>query len=249
MNKNYRLPAIVCALAVCLALCFAVAAWDGPSGNPPDSNIAAPINAGSEAQYKTGGLGLKIGGAVTYWISQVGNNLVFKTGNDFGTAAETVNINADGRIGNVSPAIDDNDVVIKAQLDAAGGGGSGYGTCDGDQLFVKFTAATYTGDLDGVGGANAKCAAEYPGYHFCQSDEWNVAGRAGCLPLVGQYGAIRGWWNGNVSYPPNADCDDWTDSTITKHLYGTYLSSLEETGSWGASVTFCSDPYSLACCK
>jgi len=77
------LPATVCALAVCLALGFAAAAWVEPNGIPPADNVVAPINTGGEAQYKTGGLGVKIGGAVTYWISQIGDKLAFKTGNDF----------------------------------------------------------------------------------------------------------------------------------------------------------------------
>jgi len=35
MEKQKMFSVAVCALAVCLTLCFAVAAWDGPSGNPP----------------------------------------------------------------------------------------------------------------------------------------------------------------------------------------------------------------------
>ena len=58
MNKNYRLPATVCALAVCLALCFAVAAWKSPDGIPPADNIATPINTGAAAQTKAGDLNL-----------------------------------------------------------------------------------------------------------------------------------------------------------------------------------------------
>ncbi len=127
MNKNYYLPATVCALAVCLALGFAAAAWVEPNGIPPADNVVAPINTGGEAQYKTGGLGVKIGGAVTYWISQIGDKLAFKTGNDFATAVETVNINTDGRIGNVAAPIDDKDAVNKAYLDARLSGGTGGG--------------------------------------------------------------------------------------------------------------------------
>lgn len=58
MKKNYRLPAILCALAVCLALGFAVAAWNSPVGTPPAGNIATPINTGAAAQTKTGDLSL-----------------------------------------------------------------------------------------------------------------------------------------------------------------------------------------------
>ncbi|GMX58149.1 MAG: hypothetical protein YFSK_4910 [Candidatus Yanofskyibacterium parasiticum] len=58
MEKNYRLPAILCALAVCLALGFAVAAWNSPAGTPPAGNIATPINTGTAAQTKAGDLNL-----------------------------------------------------------------------------------------------------------------------------------------------------------------------------------------------
>ena len=246
MNKNYRLPAIVCALAVCLALCFAVAAWDGPSGNPPDSNIAAPINAGSEAQYKTGGLGVKIGGAITYWISQIGNNLVFKTGDDFATAVETVNINTDGRIGNVSAPIDDKDAVNKAYLDAQSGGGANYGTCTGGFLDIKFTAATYNPNLGGIAGADGKCAAEYPGYHFCQDSEVKNFGKKGCLPISGQYWEEGGW----IDSAAADNCMDWTSSSGT---YSYFLSSLIGGGSWHlemrAEICDSRSVSALACCK
>jgi len=248
MEKNYYLPVGICSLAVCLALCFTVVAWFGPSGNPPDGNIAAPINAGSEAQYKTGGLGVKIGGAITYWISQIGNNLVFKTGDDFATAVETVNINTDGRIGNVSAPIDDKDAVNKAYLDAQSGGGANYGTCTGGFLDIKFTAATYNPNLGGIAGADGKCAAEYPGYHFCQDSEVKNFGKKGCLPISGQYGEEAGWIDSAAD-----NCMDWTSSSAT---ISSSLSSLIG-GSWhldnaGGIQTkgICNNRISaLACCK
>ena len=39
-------------------------------------------------------------------------------------------------------------------------------------MFVAYTQQTYGGDLDGRSGANAKCAAEYPGTHFCT--DWEL---------------------------------------------------------------------------
>lgn len=264
MNKNYRLPATVCALAVCLALCFVVVAWVGPSGNPPDSNIAAPINTGGEAQYKTGGLGVKIGGAITYWISQIGNNLVFKTGDDFATAVETVNINTDGRIGNVSAPIDDKDAVNKAYLDAQSGGGAGDGgTCNGSLLSIKFTNAQYNGNLGGVAGADTKCAAEYPGYHFCQYAELKNGGLTGCLPSYSQYWLVSGWYKSirNDPFDKPSNCGNWgsADRTKRSYLFGNYgwpsfttfaggwIS--EDGGSFGTNYDFCDTLHSLACCK
>ena len=251
MNKNYRLPATVCALAVCLTLCFAVAAWKSPGGVPPAGNAAAPINAGSEAQYKTGGLGVKIGGAITYWISQIGNNLVFKTGDDFNTATETVNINVDGRIGNVSAPIDDKDAVNKAYLDAQSGGGAGYGTCSGSFLDIKFTSAEYTGNLGGVAGATAKCAAEYPGYHICRQSEFEDAGRRGCLPNVIQYflttsagGGNGGWLD--TEYSGNS-CVNLTNGEGYTN-FGSLI-TISETWEIAWNSYLCVKPIHIACCK
>jgi hypothetical protein len=263
MKKEKIFFVVICALAVCLALGFAVTAWVGPDGNPPDSNIAAPINAGDMAQYKTGGLGMKIGGAITYWISQVGNNLVFKTGNDFATAVETMNINTDGRIGNVSAPIDDKDAVNKAYLDAqSGAGGTGYGTCVGAMLDIKFTAATYDGDLDGITGADAKCAAEYPDYHFCQYAEFEKAKLTGCLPLYDQYWLVSGWYDSAksiLSEPSN--CNNWEKDSMgwqeqKSYLFGNYgLHWLgggwmsEDGGGFGINYDYCEELYPLACCR
>jgi len=119
MQKQKMFFVGACALAVCLTLCFGIMAWNEPGQTPPGGNVIPPLNTGNTAQYKTGGLGVKIGGAVTYWISQIGNNLVFKTGDDFDTAAETVNINTNGRIGNVSAPFGDKDAANKLYVDDA----------------------------------------------------------------------------------------------------------------------------------
>ncbi len=255
-------------MMVCSALCFGIMAWNEPITTPPADNVAAPINTGADAQYKTGGLGVKIGGAITYWISQVGNNLVFKTGDDFATAVETVNISTDGRISNVAAPIGDKDVVNKAYLDALSGGsdgGTGYdGTCTGTILDLRFTVATYNGNLGGIAGAEAKCAAEYPGYHFCQYAELRDAGLTGCLPIVGQYSLVSGWYNSvkdifSISKP--STCKGWTSSVGTHMSYlfanygypgfpefaGGWIS--EDGGVFGTNYDYCSDPHSLACCK
>jgi hypothetical protein len=41
-----------------------VSAWVGPSSNPPNENVPAPINVGSVAQVKTGSLG--VGGLAVF---------------------------------------------------------------------------------------------------------------------------------------------------------------------------------------
>ena len=226
MNKNYRLPATVCALAVCLALCFAVAAWNEPAETPPGGNAAAPLNAGDAAQSKSGDL--NIGAGLKYWISKIGDSFALK--NDAGQVklaidqngnlglgvdapAQKIDLGDDGtgagggRVVNVSLPVDDNDAATKKYVKAAMA--SGFGTCVGMFLDIRFTSAQSTGNLGGVGGADAKCAAEYPGYHMCRADELDEAGRSGCLPNPSQYRESRGWMH-NESASNFRNCDDWT---------------------------------------
>jgi len=59
--KNIAL--VLSVLAVSIIVSYAVMAWTEPGGNPPNSNIAAPINTGEIAQTKTGDL--KSGGKIT----------------------------------------------------------------------------------------------------------------------------------------------------------------------------------------
>jgi hypothetical protein len=65
MNQNSRkfLTVTFCALAICLALCFAIMAWTEPAQTPPQGNVAAPINTSSAFQAKAGDL--TIGGGLT----------------------------------------------------------------------------------------------------------------------------------------------------------------------------------------
>lgn len=89
-------------LVICIfssAICFYVLAWNEPSAVPPGNNVNAPINTGATPQYREADLGIKISGAITYWLSQAGHSLVFKTGNDFATAAVRFIVGADGNVG------------------------------------------------------------------------------------------------------------------------------------------------------
>ena len=210
MNKNYRLPATVCALAVCLALCFAVAAWNEPAETPPGGNAAAPLNAGDAAQSKSGDL--NIGAGLKYWISKIGDSFALK--NDAGQVklaidqngnlglgvdapAQKIDLGDDGtgagggRVVNVSLPVDDNDVATKKYIDARGAGG--YGACGAARgMAVKFTAAEYVADnLVSVANMDQKCADEYPGYQVCRyADLLNFTG---CMPDPWQYDLLMGW--------------------------------------------------------
>lgn len=75
-----------------------MASWNPPTSEPPDNNVEAPINVGSQAQYKTGPFGIKIAGGTTYWISENGNSLSFKTGNNSSSAVERLFLGEDGNL-------------------------------------------------------------------------------------------------------------------------------------------------------
>ena len=69
MKKNLSYPRLiifglaffVVSLAIGLGLQIVIAAWTGPTGTPPNNNVAAPINIGVTAQTKTGRLELQNG--------------------------------------------------------------------------------------------------------------------------------------------------------------------------------------------
>jgi hypothetical protein len=61
------------ALAAILLLGSVVSAWSGPTDTPPDGNAWAPLNVGSTAQSKSGGLLLNTGGATNGLIVASGN--------------------------------------------------------------------------------------------------------------------------------------------------------------------------------
>lgn len=124
-------------------------------------------------------------------------------------------------------------------------------SCDGIMLYVKFTPGYYyNGNLGGVAGANAICAASFPGYHFC---DWNSEvwpkGLSGCLApasgfLTSSYTA--GWINSSQG------CNYWTwSSPISYYGYLFTLNDPAALGNWtfGSTTTRCDTTHPLACCK
>jgi len=47
---------VILTIAGVIWLQIALAAWQGPSAAPPESNVAAPLNVGANLQTKSGGL-------------------------------------------------------------------------------------------------------------------------------------------------------------------------------------------------
>ncbi len=124
--------------------------------------------------------------------------------------------------------------------------------------YMGLTAASYTGNLGGPLGANAKCNAAYAGSHMCNQRELLKAGVTslggaaawvtcdlyhfgGGTPTYAICDALSGsaWNDGNVNYT----CMQWTDGT-SGTTYGALMTS---NGSIGAAN--CTSSYQLPCCE
>jgi hypothetical protein len=98
LKNNFKIFAIgASALAVSLALCFAILAWSEPGAVPPAGNVGAPVNTSANPQTKAAALGFSSG--TTYWLDKVGESLVFKTGNAIAFAATKFIIGSNGNVG------------------------------------------------------------------------------------------------------------------------------------------------------
>ncbi len=72
MSKKFFGLKIV-ALSILFGAAVSYAAWTEPTATPPDGNVPAPLNVGSDGQSKSGGLILNTGGAVNGLIVDKGN--------------------------------------------------------------------------------------------------------------------------------------------------------------------------------
>lgn len=247
----------VSALAATLALCFAILAWQSPTAAPPADNADAPINTGSDSQIKAGDLGFKNGTNDPYYIHMDGASFSLKNNSGserfivdqdghvgIGTVSpsQPLDLGMTGRIANVVDPENDQDVVTKKYLHDHL---NNLGTCpEPPMLRIKFTPALYgTGDLDGLAGADAKCAAEYPGYHMCNESELNLYGMNGCLSRSDQFMSFTGWVN-SAAY----NCDNW-ENGISSIKKGSQL-SVSSSG-WRMGTDKCSGSImrSIACCE
>lgn len=139
-----------------------------------------------------------------------------------------------------------NHVATKAYVDAATGGGS----------YAGKTPTSYTGDLGGILGANAKCQAAFAGSHMCSANE---IAKVGSAPIAAGWSRCEdiasisvgmtcdGFTTGaSVGSFGTADCGGWTYSTAggSPNWY--------DGGAFnGSSFTFsaCSTSQPIHCCK
>lgn len=122
-------------------------------------------------------------------------------------------------------------------------------------VFVGLTTGVYRGDFAtgtsrGYIAANKICQAQYPGSHFCTTDEIINTIRAkeselNTLFTNGTFGWIA---EGPPGYLANAnDCVGWTSSS-TVGTYGPYWAFKTDTGGEGY-LSPCGQQRNLSCCK
>jgi len=176
---------------------------------------------------------------VTLWLDSA-NKLNIGGGNvGIGTTNPQAKLHVNGRIKAQDP-IDNNDVATKAYVDAQVGASI---------PLVRFTKATYTGNLGGVAGADAKCQAEFgPSFHFCDCDK-----ALGAMPGAA---LTSGWCKGC-----GINCNGWTTNNSGVSggiIYGSTGSGIwrERCTSGGGgwigeteSINTCSSFKRLICCN
>ncbi len=122
-------------------------------------------------------------------------------------------------------------------------------------VFVGLTVGAYRGDFvtgtsRGYVAANKICQAQYPGSHFCTTDEIINTIQAKEADLAsyftnGTYGWIA---EGPPGFLANAnDCVGWTSSS-TVGTYGPYWAFKTDTGGEGY-LSPCGQQRNLSCCK
>jgi hypothetical protein len=117
--------------------------------------------------------------------------------------------------------------------------------------FRGFTTLTFNGNLGGIQGAHAKCAAQFAGSHFCTDREYEMAGSAAPVPSSGAW--IDGARNISSSTPSATPRDRDTGYTCGswKLTSSAYSGSLLATGEYQATTASaaCGTVRPLACCS
>jgi len=117
-------------------------------------------------------------------------------------------------------------------------------------VFRGFTNATYTGDLGGLPGANAKCASAFPGASLCTRADYDLSNTAVAAPASGawiDYSRATDGTRSNGSCYFGGTNEPWS-------FGGTYSNSSGQQGSMVTSfgrhtIALCSTSKPLACCS
>ena len=219
-NITQSLKLITLALVLSIGISY-VSAWTAPTLTPPNGNVAAPINVGSTAQIKTGGLtvsNLAVGGtinsgAITAPKFCIGTSCI--TSWIIVPTARTVIVTTDS-VWTV-PA-DTITGTVKATI-VGGGGGGAYTTGSKGNSYIPDVSAANPGDTftvnigqgggKGFGATYGDCGSN-GAYYFADTGIYgdNMGGRGGTsvaspgskspkgVGCMWSFSAYQGWGGG-----------------------------------------------------
>jgi hypothetical protein len=113
-----------------------------------------------------------------------------------------------------------------------------------DAIFFAGYTTPFAGNLGGSVGANAKCAADFPGSSLCTASDFS---RANPTTPVG--GSVGAWVDNNrlsSGERSTASCAGWTDGTT--NYVGLQLLPTGITTT-GTTAQYCNIARPLACCR
>ena len=244
MSKIKSLSVLFGVLIMSLVISCLVLAWQEPPTSPPNENIKAPINVGDSQQWKQGGLG--IGTKVTDLSSgQMAASLLYdRDALSFFIDPSNTNLSAYLAGGLKFQPIDTaptaangliyyNNSTNKFRCYEGGSwkdciGGGGGGGSPGIWKHYYITANSYTGNLDGLSGANNICdndsnriiekdyvfATKIPGQDAWDSSDaqnnqtFYYNKKYGLSRALYAEGYTSTWINNNID-----NCSGWNSST------------------------------------
>jgi hypothetical protein len=110
-------------------------------------------------------------------------------------------------------------------------------------IFRGFTTATYSGNLGGAAGANAKCQAEFSGSYFCTVPDYSLANSAAVPGAAGAWIDYTRQASGERDHGSCNNTGAWTIASTS--IYG---GQINQSGSNYAS-DMCTSLKPLACCQ
>lgn len=123
-------------------------------------------------------------------------------------------------------------------------GGSGQNA----SIYYNKTSATYNGNIGSYDAANAACASEFTGSHFCTTEELLQTMIQRNVSLITEWTGTAWIQGGPPGYTANAnDCKGWTSSSNV--VLGKFWDFDDTTANGMGWMTNCANTKSLACCR
>ena len=162
-----------------------------------------------------------------------------------------------------TPDVNTSAWAVMAAAGAPGPPGLGGGTA----LFVGSTASTTTGKIQngstiGHIAATAQCSTSFAGSHMCSNSEMLASAQQGRLPSnVGDYWIATGMLTSDPAFTPQHpvnDCYGFSLNSSTGSpsgfvpegiVWDTTPVSTGSSAEKGPTIAFCSNAFSIACCK